>query len=90
MYPWQSGSDGREETQVVHLNPNSGNWLPDNSQLQRHINIAVGYNVWQYYEATGDIEFLAFYGAEMLERSHGCGQASPPTTRLRIGMKSVT
>jgi alpha,alpha-trehalase len=66
MYPWQSGSSGREEAQAMHLNPNSGNWLPDNSHLQRHINIAVAYNVWQYFEATGDVEFLAFYGAEML------------------------
>ena len=66
MYPWQSGSSGREETQTMHLNPNSGNWLPDNSHLQRHINIAVAYNVWQYFQATGDVEFLAFYGAEML------------------------
>ena len=24
MFPWQSGSDGREETQTVHLNPVSG------------------------------------------------------------------
>jgi trehalose/maltose hydrolase-like predicted phosphorylase len=24
MYPWQSGSDGREETQRLHLNPRSG------------------------------------------------------------------
>jgi alpha,alpha-trehalase len=24
LFPWQSGSDGREETQVVHLNPKSG------------------------------------------------------------------
>jgi trehalose/maltose hydrolase-like predicted phosphorylase len=29
MFPWQSGSDGREETQVLHLNPESGRWLPD-------------------------------------------------------------
>ena len=27
MFPWQSGSDGREETQTVHLNPRSGRWL---------------------------------------------------------------
>ncbi len=66
MFPWQSGSSGREETQVMHLNPESGNWLPDNSHLQRHINIAVGFNVWQYYQATEDIDFMAFYGAEML------------------------
>jgi len=66
VYPWQSGSDGREESQELHLNPRSGCWIPDNSQLQRHINIAIAYNVWHYYQVSGDIEFLSFYGAEML------------------------
>ena len=66
MYPWQSGSNGREESQRLHLNPKSGNWIPDNSRLQRHINAAVVYNVWQYYQVTRDMEFLAFYGAEMI------------------------
>ncbi len=66
MYPWQSGSDGREETQALHLNPRSGRWLPDNSRLQHHVGSAVAYNVWQYYEATGDTEFLYTKGAEML------------------------
>ena len=66
MYPWQSGSDGREESQVVHLNPSSGRWIPDHSALQRHVNIAVAYNVWQYYQATLDTDFLSLYGAEMI------------------------
>jgi alpha,alpha-trehalase len=66
MYPWQSGSDGREESQRLHLNPRSGRWVADNSQLQRHINIAIAYNVWHYYQVSGDINFLSFYGAEML------------------------
>jgi alpha,alpha-trehalase len=66
MYPWQSGSDGREESQQLHLNPRSGRWVPDNSPLQRHINIAIAYNVWHYYQVSGDINFLSFYGAEML------------------------
>ncbi|MFO7607418.1 MAG: glycosyl hydrolase family 65 protein [Desulfurivibrionaceae bacterium] len=66
MYPWQSGSSGREESQQLHLNPRSGRWLPDNSHLQRHINAAIAYNLWQYYQVTGDKEFLSFYGAEML------------------------
>ncbi|MCX2924088.1 glycoside hydrolase family 65 protein [Streptomyces sp. NEAU-W12] len=66
MYPWQSGSDGREETQELHLNPRSGRWLPDRSRLQHHVGSAVAYNVWQYCEATGDIEFLHTKGAEML------------------------
>ncbi|MEV5976659.1 glycosyl hydrolase family 65 protein [Streptomyces sp. NPDC052114] len=66
MYPWQSGSDGREETQRLHLNPRSGRWLPDHSRLQHHVGSAVAYNVWQYCEASGDAEFLHTKGAEML------------------------
>ena len=66
MYPWQSGSDGREETPLLHLNPRSGRWLPDRSHRQRHVNIAVAYNVWQYYQVTGDLAFLSAHGAEML------------------------
>jgi trehalose/maltose hydrolase-like predicted phosphorylase len=66
MFPWQGGSDGREETQRLHLNPRSGRWLPDHSALQRHVNIAVAYNVWQHYMVTGSIQFLRFTGAEML------------------------
>jgi trehalose/maltose hydrolase-like predicted phosphorylase len=66
LYPWQSGSDGREETQVIHLNPQSGHWLPDVSHLQRHVNAAIAYNIWQYWESTRDAEFLSARGAEML------------------------
>ncbi|MCY2686712.1 glycoside hydrolase family 65 protein [Salinimicrobium sp. TH3] len=66
MFPWQSGSNGREETQIIHLNPESGNWLPDNTHLQRHVNAAIAYNVWQYFQVSGDLQFLAFYGAELL------------------------
>jgi alpha,alpha-trehalase len=65
MFPWQSGSDGREESQLLHLNPRSGHWLPDHTHLQRHVNSAIAYNLWQYYQVTGDMEFLSFYGAEM-------------------------
>ncbi len=66
LYPWQSGSDGREETQAVHLNPRSGHWLPDHSRLQYHVNAAIAYNLWHYYQSTADRDFLAYRGAEML------------------------
>ncbi|MFD5911016.1 glycoside hydrolase family 65 protein [Streptomyces massasporeus] len=65
-YPWQSGSDGREETQRLHLNPRSGRWLPDHTHLQHHVGSAIAYNVWQYCEASGDAEFLHTKGAEMV------------------------
>jgi len=66
MFPWQSGSNGREESQEVHLNPKSGRWIPDNSHLQRHVNAAIAYNLYHYFQVTRDMEFMAFYGAEMM------------------------
>ncbi|EMR02257.1 glycoside hydrolase family 65 protein [Cesiribacter andamanensis] len=65
MFPWQSGSNGREESQVMHLNPESGNWLPDTTHLQRHVNAAIAYNIWSYYCITADRQFLSQYGAEL-------------------------
>ena len=66
MFPWQSGSDGREESQKFHLNPMSGRWIADTSQRQRHVNAAIAFNVWQYYEVTEDREFLYDFGAELM------------------------
>jgi len=66
MFPWQSGSDGREESQRLHLNPKSGRWIPDNTHRQRHINAAIAYNIWHYFQVTDDHQFMDFYGAEML------------------------
>ncbi len=88
MYPWQSGSDGREETQVLHLNPRSGRWLPDNSRLQHHVGSAVAYNIWQYCQASGDSEFLHTKGAEMLLEIArfwaDCAVLDPDLGRYRI------
>jgi trehalose/maltose hydrolase-like predicted phosphorylase len=66
MFPWQSGSDGKEETQTVHLNPLSGQWEPDLSHNQRHVNAAIFYNVWHYFQATQDLAFLRDHGAPMM------------------------
>jgi trehalose/maltose hydrolase-like predicted phosphorylase len=66
MFPWQSGSEGLEETQRVHLNPVSDRWEPDLSHNQRHVNAAIFYNVWHYSQTTGDLAFLREYGAEMM------------------------
>lgn len=66
MFPWQSGLDGSEQSQKLHLNPISGEWKEDHSRLQRHVSLAVAYNVWQYWHNTGDIDFMKKYGIEML------------------------
>jgi alpha,alpha-trehalase len=66
LFPWQSGSSGREESQKIHLNPKSKRWIPDDTHLQYHVNSAIAYNFYQYFQVTGDLEFLAFFGAEVL------------------------
>lgn len=66
LFPWQSGSDGREETQLVHLNPRSGHWVPDETRLQRHVNAAIAFNVWRHYQATGRREFICTYGSRII------------------------
>ena len=50
----------------MHLNPLSGRWEPDLSHNQRHVNAAIFYNVWHYYQATGDAEFMLDHGVEMM------------------------
>ena len=65
MYPWRSAHDGEEETPLFQWNPLSDRWMPDHTDLQRHIGAIVAYNVWQYLVTTGDRQFLADYGAEM-------------------------
>lgn len=65
MFPWQSGSSGKEETQLMHLNPLSGKWGPDHSRLQRHVSFAIAYNVWKYFRRTQDLGFLKKFGAEL-------------------------
>lgn len=66
MYPWQSGLDGSEDTQKLHLNPLNGEWGEDHSILQRHVSLAIAYNIWLYWNNSGDDQFIKTYGAEML------------------------
>jgi len=66
MFPWQSGSTGEEETQVLHLNPLSGKWGPDYSRLQRHVSFAIAYNTWRYCTRNSDYDFFIRFGAELL------------------------
>lgn len=71
MFPWQAGLYGDEQSQFLHLNPISGEWEEDHSRRQRHVSLAIAYNVWQYFNNTQDLEFMEKYGLElMLEIAH--------------------
>ena len=65
MYPWQAGIEGDEQTQVTRFNPVSGKWDPDNSCRQRHVSLAIAYNVLDFLETTGDVQFRGM-GTEMV------------------------
>ncbi|MDT2739826.1 glycosyl hydrolase family 65 protein [Enterococcus canintestini] len=71
MFPWQSGLEGTEQSQELHLNPISGKWKEDHSRLQRHVSLAIAYNIWQYFNNAQDEDFMKQYGLElMLEIAH--------------------
>ncbi|GEO79283.1 Trehalose 6-phosphate phosphorylase [Companilactobacillus mindensis DSM 14500] len=57
---------GDEQSQEVHLNPITNKWDPDNSRKQRHVSLAIAYNILNYYNLTNDEKFLGEYGLEML------------------------
>ncbi len=54
LYPWRT-INGEEASTYFPL-----------GTAQYHINGDIAYAVWQYYQVTGDYEFLRDYGAEML------------------------
>jgi len=64
MYFWQSGSDGTEETQVVHSQPKPGKWDPCLYHNQRHVSAAI-LPTSGAIEATGDFEFAGARGEMM-------------------------
>ncbi len=66
MYPWQSADSGDEETRMVRFNSDDGTWRPDLNCRQRHVSIAIFYNVWRYIYDTDDHQFMQRYGAEMM------------------------
>jgi len=66
MYPWQSGMYGDEQSQLIHLNTVDNTWIPDNSRLQRHVSLAIAYNMWVYQKMTGKLDHLNDNGLEML------------------------
>ena len=65
MFPWRSARSGREETPLFQWNLLSKHWMPDYTNLQRHIGAIIAYNIWQYGQVTGDRQFLADHGAEL-------------------------
>lgn len=66
LYVWESTDDGGETTPPFVIAPN-GRVIPILSgEQEHHISADVAYAVWQYWLGTGDDDFLAGPGAEIL------------------------
>ncbi|WP_028988158.1 glycoside hydrolase family 65 protein [Thermicanus aegyptius] len=68
MYPWESAFTGEEETPkwgAVNILTGEATriWSGD---IEQHITCDIAYSIWQYYQATGDTDFMEKYGYEML------------------------
>ena len=72
LFPWQSGSDGRDETPTLLFNPRTNSWQPDNSRLQRHVGLAIAYSIIGYAEASGDETFLVDNGVDLIVEIMRC------------------
>lgn len=65
-FPWQSASDGRERTPDYWWLAGSKKWIRDYTRREIHVNGAIAYNVWQYFQVTEHTEFMYSYGSELL------------------------
>lgn len=65
-FPWQSASNGKERTPNYWWMPQNQRWIRDYTHLEIHVNGAIAYNVWQYFQVTADTSFMYTYGSEII------------------------
>lgn len=65
-YAWESADSGIETTPNYGLREDGSKSKIFTGEEEHHIVADVAYGVYKYVEATGDIEFLQKYGAEIL------------------------
>ena len=67
QYPWESTLSGEETTPPAIVHPETGELIPVlNGQLELHITASIARAVCQYWQVTGDDEFMRDYGTELL------------------------
>ncbi|HXL37114.1 MAG TPA: hypothetical protein VN954_07935 [Ktedonobacteraceae bacterium] len=67
QYPWESALNGDETTPPAIVHPETGELIPVlNGQIELHITASIAHGVWQYWQITGDDEFMREYGSEIL------------------------
>ena len=67
MFPWESTDTGEETTpQWSDVQPDGTRIRIWTGEREQHISTDITYAVWQYWQWTGEDDFFAQYGAEMI------------------------
>ncbi len=67
QYPWESTLNGEETTPSSIIHPETGEVIPVlNGFIEYHITASVAHAVQEYWEVTGDNDFMRDYGAEVV------------------------
>nr|MDQ2717224.1 hypothetical protein [Chloroflexota bacterium] len=67
QYPWESTLNGEETTPSSIIHPETGEVIPVlNGFIEFHITASVAHAVQEYWEVTGDDDFMRDYGAEVV------------------------
>jgi trehalose/maltose hydrolase-like predicted phosphorylase len=67
QYPWESTLDGEETTPPSIIHPETGEVIPVlNGFIELHITSSIAHAFWEYWQVTGDDDFMRDYGAELL------------------------
>jgi trehalose/maltose hydrolase-like predicted phosphorylase len=66
MFPWESADTGEETTPRWVIAPGGEVIQVLNGEMEVHITADVAYATWQYWENTGDDDFFALAGAELI------------------------
>ena len=66
LFAWESADDGRETTPPAVLAPDGTVVRILSGEQEHHISADIAYAVWNYWQGSGDDEFMFTAGAELL------------------------
>ena len=67
QYPWESTLNGEETTPPSIIHPETGEVIPVlNGFIELHITSSIAHAFWEYWQVTGDNDFMRDYGVELL------------------------
>jgi trehalose/maltose hydrolase-like predicted phosphorylase len=90
MYAWESTDTGEETTPAQVIGPDGRMIRVLCGEQEQHISADVAYAVWNYWQATGDDDFMLERGGEiLLETARFWGSRATPESDGRYHIRGV-